>query len=694
MCTVESDAVAFDHFIDRVIRRLDTYGHLDGFSDEDLIRILEHAQKLLEPQPALIEVRAPVTVFADLKRFLELVGRPPQTRMLFLGDYVDRCKSSMEKPRLNIDCDVGIPLDLMWADPSQDTCAVGWQYNKIRNASWMFGADTIRDFCRLLDIDLIVRAHEATKDGHQFHGDKNQLCTIFSAPNYCGIDGNCASVLRVSEKLEISFLSLRPRLDLTQMTAERRAELHRQAQAMEVKSPLPGGGPHYQPPHFTIQPPIYEQSEPPIVQAAPVEQKSSAQQPSTLKVAPPSISPIPGDGGSRLIANLTGKPEVVHYLCDRVTKDYFDLWLNLESFVPLAIDCWTDNMKLIFDNTTKRSTDAPGVDVQIPYFGGTSGVEWLDPSQRSPGRYFQPIVDALVSWGYTRSKNVVGAPYDWRRSPGNLNLLSNNTSFLAELNDYYTMLKTLIMTIYRYNGHKKVIIVAHSMGNPVMNYFYQNYVDQKWKDTHILTHVAISPPWGGAIQIVKLFASGYNMDYCMFRFTLCAQLSLVRVILPPSALRPMQRSFTSSAFLFPSTRLWGKDEPVAVTFERNYTVADYKQFFMDVGYPLGIDQYEMAHTALETDAPGIRMHCIYGHDVATPELLTWAKGYFPDYQPVITYGTVNRRSLEVCKKWKGNNGGKLVTVHELESADHLGILADIRTIQLIKDILYNAPAKY
>ncbi|KAI6216616.1 hypothetical protein M3Y95_01268200 [Aphelenchoides besseyi] len=381
---------------------------------------------------------------------------------------------------------------------------------------------------------------------------------------------------------------------------------------------------------------------------------------------------VPGDGGSRLIANLTGKPEVVHYLCDRVTKDYFDLWLNLESFVPLAIDCWTDNMKLIFDNTTKRSTDAPGVDVKIPYFGGTSGVEWLDPSQRSPGRYFQPIVDALVSWGYTRSKNVVGAPYDWRRSP-------------AELNDYYTMLKTLIMTIYRYNGHKKVIIVAHSMGNPVMNYFYQNYVDQKWKDTHILTHVAISPPWGGAVQIVKLFASGYNMDY-------------FRVILPPSALRPMQRSFTSSAFLFPSTRLWGKDEPIAVTFERNYTVADYKQFFMDVGYPLGIDQYEMAHTALETDAPGITMHCIYGHDVATPELLTWAKGYFPDYQPVITYGdgdgTVNRRSLEVCKKWKGNNGGKLVTVHELESADHLGILADIRTIQLIKDILYNPPAKH
>ncbi|KAI6230075.1 hypothetical protein M3Y99_01098000 [Aphelenchoides fujianensis] len=353
---------------------------------------------------------------------------------------------------------------------------------------------------------------------------------------------------------------------------------------------------------------------------------------------------IPGDGGSRLLANLTGKPDVVHYLCDRTTADYFDLWLNLESFVPIAIDCWADNMKLVFDNSTKRSADSPGVDIKVPFFGATEGVEWLDPSQRSPGRYFQPLVDALVSWGYTRGKNLVGRPYDWRRSP-------------AELNEYYLMLRLLITTVYRYNNHQKVI----------------NYVDQKWKDTYIQTHISLAGAWGGAMQIVKLYASGYNMDYLP-----CGRCN---------------GSFTSSAFLFPSTHLWAKDEPLAITFERNYTLADLEDFFRDVGYPIGMEQYKMANPALRTEAPGIPVHCVYGHDVNTPELLTWAKGYFPDYQPVITYGdgdgTVNRRSLELCKEWRGKNNGRLVTIHELSNADHIGILGDLRTIQLVKDILYN-----
>jgi len=47
---------------------------------------------------------------------------------------------------------------------------------------------------------------------------------------------------------------------------------------------------------------------------------------------------VPGDGGSQVDAKLD-KPEVVHYICNKKTDDYFNTWLNLELLVPVAIDC-------------------------------------------------------------------------------------------------------------------------------------------------------------------------------------------------------------------------------------------------------------------------------------------------------------------------------------------------------------------
>lgn len=125
---------------------------------------------------------------------------------------------------------------------------------------------------------------------------------------------------------------------------------------------------------------------------------------------------IPGDGGSQIDAKLN-KTTSVHYLCQKQTNDYFNIWLNMELLVPFVIDCWIDNMKLVYDNRTRTTRNPDGVNLRIPGFGGTESVEWLDPSHASTGSYFHPITDMLVSLGHKRNITVKGAPYDFRKAP-------------------------------------------------------------------------------------------------------------------------------------------------------------------------------------------------------------------------------------------------------------------------------------
>lgn len=57
-----------------------------------------------------------------------------------------------------------------------------------------------------------------------------------------------------------------------------------------------------------------------------------------------------------------------------------------------------------------------GVLTRVPGFGDTSSIESLD----SIGlvKYMKPLVDYLVRLGYRKGKNIRGAPYDFRYSPG------------------------------------------------------------------------------------------------------------------------------------------------------------------------------------------------------------------------------------------------------------------------------------
>jgi serine/threonine-protein phosphatase PP1 catalytic subunit len=71
--------------------------------EEMIIMLVRAARDIFIQQPMLIEVHAPINIcgdthgqYSDLLRLFEIGGFPPDANYLFLGDYVDRAKQSIE----------------------------------------------------------------------------------------------------------------------------------------------------------------------------------------------------------------------------------------------------------------------------------------------------------------------------------------------------------------------------------------------------------------------------------------------------------------------------------------------------------------------------------------------------------------------------------------------------------------------
>ncbi|XP_029464797.1 group XV phospholipase A2 [Rhinatrema bivittatum] len=374
----------------------------------------------------------------------------------------------------------------------------------------------------------------------------------------------------------------------------------------------------------------------------------------------PPVVLVPGDLGNQLEAKLD-KPKVVHYLCSKKTDSYFTLWLNLELLLPVIIDCWIDNIRLIYNRTSKTTESPDGVDVRVPGFGKTFSLEFLDPSKRTVGIYFYTLVQSLIDWGYKRDEDVRGAPYDWRKAPN-------------ENGDYFVALRKMIESMYEEYG-SPVVLIAHSMGNMYTLYFL-NQQPQDWKDKYIKSYVSFGAPWGGVAKTLRVLASGDNN-----RIPVISSLKI----------RDQQRSAVSTNWLLPYNYSWSTDKIFVSTPKANYTIQDFQKFYQDINFEDGwLMRKDTEHLLYPLLPPGVHVHCLYGTGVQTPDSFSYDS--FPDKDPTVYFsdgdGTVNLQSALQCQRWQDQQK-EGITLVALPGNEHIAMLSNATSMDYVKRVLFN-----
>lgn len=372
----------------------------------------------------------------------------------------------------------------------------------------------------------------------------------------------------------------------------------------------------------------------------------------------PPVVIVPGNLGNRLEAKID-KPSLVHWMCYKKTDDFFTLWIDLNMFMPIGIDCWIDNIRIVYNRTTRKTTNAPGVEVRVPGFGQTHPIEFLDTNKLAG--YLHTMVQHMVNMGYVRNETVRGAPYDWRVAPN-------------EQEDYFTRLRGLVQEMYD-EYQKPIYLLCHSMGcNYVL--FFLNHQPQAWKDRYIKGFISLGAPWGGAVKPLRVMASGENDG-----------IPLVSNI----KIREEQRMTTTNPWMLPSEEAWPRDHVFVSTPHFNYTNQDYRRFFTDINFEDGWYMWEdTKNLTAGLPAPGVEVFCFYG--VGLPTAVTYIYDEeFPNADPVdFVYGdgddTVDSRSMSLCKRWIGQQD-KPVHVTEINGLPHLDIVFNHQVLNLIQRIL-------
>ncbi|KAJ9565240.1 hypothetical protein OSB04_001206 [Centaurea solstitialis] len=248
------DPAVLDDIINRLLefRQARTVRQVQ-LSEAEIRQLCAASREVFLQQPNLLELEAPIKIcgdihgqYGDLLRLFEYGGFPPDANYLFLGDYVDRGKQSLETICLLLAYKIKFPENFFLLRGNHECASINRIYGFYDECKRRFNVrlwktftdcfnclpvaaliddkilcmhgglspdltnlDQIRNLTRPTDVpdagllcDLLWSDpnREVVEDGYEFFADR-KLVTIFSAPNYCGEFDNAGAMMSVDESL-------------------------------------------------------------------------------------------------------------------------------------------------------------------------------------------------------------------------------------------------------------------------------------------------------------------------------------------------------------------------------------------------------------------------------------------------------------------------------------------------------------
>ena len=142
-------------------------------------------------------------------------------------------------------------------------------------------------------------------------------------------------------------------------------------------------------------------------------------------------------------------------------------------------------------------------------------------------------------------------------------------------------------------------MIAHSM-----SLYFLTQQTQAWKDKYVRSLITLSGPWGGSAKSLEVFTVGTD-----FKFDIPIFGNTVK-----EAVRDVERTNPSLAWMMPSSQIWSEDPLVKTTVngqEKDYTAANIGDFFKLLDVPNMAMMYEDTRgLTADLPSPGVEV-CHY-----------------------------------------------------------------------------------